>query len=301
MIRMRKIIFLKKNFWLLALTSILAMLSVASTIPVFANEANVTWEKVEQGIDDNNQYAYKMSDGTYKKDSTMSSAVIKQFNGSKYGYVFNGRVSFVTYGLYDWPCSTYYVDGGWVNPTVKGTTWVDSQKWYFSIANGKRVYTDNRTVISGSYTTNSGTYYYMRDGWYDGSYNGLAENENGIWYVENGLINFRKTSVVNDNIGLVGQNEKIYIEKGKFKPNTGLYNDETAWYYVKNGIVDTSYTGLAVNSNNKWYYVENGRIDFSFTGTVDNENGTWYIKNGELDTSFSGTFNNIEFENGKAV
>ena len=298
---MSKKISLKKRIGLLTLAGVLTAAPAVSATPVFANEASVSWEKVEQGIDDNNEYAYKKSDGTYKKDSTMSSAVIKQFNGSKYGYILNGKVSLVTYGLYDWPFSTYYIDGGWVNTATKGTTWVDNQKWYFSIANGKRVYTDNGTVIAGSHTTNSGTYYYMNNGWYDGGYNGLAENENGIWYVENGQINFSKTSVVSDNIGLVGENEKVYVEKGKFTTSTGLYNDATAWYYVKNGIVDTSYTGLAANSNNKWYYVENGCVNFSFTGTADNENGTWYIKNGELDTSFSGSFNNIEFENGKAV
>ncbi|MCC8141432.1 MAG: L,D-transpeptidase family protein, partial [Lachnospiraceae bacterium] len=36
---------------------------------------------------------------------------------------------------------------------------------------------------------------------------------------------------------------------------------------------------------NGWYYVENGKVDFSYTGIAENSNGWWHIKNGRLDSA----------------
>ena len=79
--RMSKKISMKKRIGFLALAGILVVTPVATARPVLANEASVTWEKVEQGIDDNNQYVYKKADGTYKTDAPMPSGDPKQFNG----------------------------------------------------------------------------------------------------------------------------------------------------------------------------------------------------------------------------
>ena len=62
----------------------------------------------------------------------------------------------------------------------------------------------------------------------------------------------------------------------------GIRKDGDAWYYYKDGVVDTSYTGLA-KYNGSWWYVKNGKIDFSAT-TLCKYNGTWwYVKNGKVD------------------
>lgn len=288
--------YLKKHFLPKVLLSITAV-CLAAYMPVnakAATKASVKVEDVTQGINSNNQYVW---DGN-KTDFTMNGAVLQKSTGAM-GYIKNGIVDTSVSGLFDYPFGTWYVINGWVNTTTKGAAWINNG--YYSIADGKRVYTDNNTVIAGASTGNSAVYYYMQNGWYNGGYDGLAENENGIWYVENGQINFNKTSVVDDNIGLVGDNAKVYVEKGKFKAVTGLYNDATTWYYVKDGIVDETYTGLATNENGDFYYAENGKVNFSFTGTVDNENGTWYVENGALNRNFNGSYNNYEFENGKAV
>ena len=61
-----------------------------------------------------------------------------------------------------------------------------------------------------------------------------------------------------------------------------IQKDGDAWYYYKDGVVDTSYTGLA-KYNGSWWYVKNGKIDFSAT-TLCKYNGTWwYVKNGKVD------------------
>ena len=94
------------------------------------------------------------------------------------------------------------------------------------------------------------------------------------------------------------------------------YNGTTGWYYVKNGSVDTSFTGFAKNDNG-WWYIERGKVTFkkndvikgtvngqsgwwfvkgskvTFTDTVaKNSNGWWRIKNGRVDFNYTGIAKN---------
>ena len=72
--------------------------------------------------------------------------------------------------------------------------------------------------------------------------------------------------------------------------NIGVYQGSDGnWYYYVNGVVDTSYEGLAENKNG-WWYIKNGKVDFSYNGLVTNKNGTWYLKNGKIDFSYSGLY-----------
>ena len=63
------------------------------------------------------------------------------------------------------------------------------------------------------------------------------------------------------------------------KPNTAqaagggwlyLNPEDNTWYYYVDGMVDTSYTGLAQNDFG-WWYVSNGTIDWNYTGMAANE------------------------------
>ena len=58
------------------------------------------------------------------------------------------------------------------------------------------------------------------------------------------------------------------------------------WWYLTEGDVDESYTGLAENAYG-WWYVENGRVNFDYFGLANNENGWWYVRNGKVDFTFS--------------
>ena len=65
---------------------------------------------------------------------------------------------------------------------------------------------------------------------------------------------------------------------------SGLYHDGSEWNYYKEGIKDTSYTGLC-KYNGSWWYVKNGKVDFSTT-TLCKYNGAWfYVKGGKVDFS----------------
>ena len=63
------------------------------------------------------------------------------------------------------------------------------------------------------------------------------------------------------------------------------------WYYYKNGVIDTSFTGMAKNKYG-WRYVKNGKLDLTYTGMAKNKYGWWYIKNGKLDLTYTGMAKN---------
>ena len=80
----------------------------------------------------------------------------------------------------------------------------------------------------------------------------------------------------------------FYVRNGAVDYSyTGVAPNENGWWYVKNGKVDFSYTGIAQNEYG-WWRIENGKVNFKFTGLAQNENGWWYCKNGKVDFSFVG-------------
>lgn len=72
---------------------------------------------------------------------------------------------------------------------------------------------------------------------------------------------------------------------------TGVAPNENGWWYVKNGKVDFSYTGIAQNEYG-WWRIENGKVNFKFTGLAQNENGWWYLKDGKVDFTYNGIVQN---------
>ena len=69
----------------------------------------------------------------------------------------------------------------------------------------------------------------------------------------------------------------------------GLTLKNGTWYYYVNGVVDTSYTGLAYREDIGWWYVENGRINFDYTGLAYREDiGWWYVENSQITFGYTG-------------
>lgn len=91
------------------------------------------------------------------------------------------------------------------------------------------------------------------------SYTGLAQNENGWWYINNGALDWSYT---------------------------GVAQNEYGWWYVRNGALDWSYTGLAEKEDGQWY-VQNGGLNSSYTGLVEDGNGFHYVVNGKVNWSES--------------
>ena len=106
------------------------------------------------------------------------------------------------------------------------------------------VTTDNKTVVitCGDVSTSfdlividpqlrkadDGQWYcYINDA-IDTTYTGLADNQYGTWYVNNGKL------------------DTTY---------TGMYKSAMGWVYLNKGKLDTKYTGLATNTYGTWYMV----------------------------------------------
>lgn len=117
--------------------------------------------------------------------------------------------------------------------------------------------TEGDCVIDRSQTKEAGIYYYSLKG--KGDYKDKIES-----YVS----------------GLYRVNRSYY---------TGLKKDsDGSWYYVKNDVRDSSFTGLAqVNGTGAWYYVEKGVLKWSYTGLVNYNGGWYYIQGGKLNESYS--------------
>ena len=74
----------------------------------------------------------------------------------------------------------------------------------------------------------------------------------------------------------------------------GLANEAAEdgnWYYYKDNIIATDYTGVAKNKNG-WWRVVNGKVDFNCNSVEKNENGWWYIRGGKVDFNCTGVAKN---------
>ncbi len=139
--------------------------------------------------------------------------------------------------------------------------------------------------LNGVCKAEDGNWYYYVDGEIDWSYNGFASNENGDWWIDDGMVTFDKNSVIQDEDGVLGEEGVwYYVVESKVQHNfTGLadYSNENGWWYIEEGEVDFDAQGVYKNTNG-WFYVTGGKVDFTYTGFASNSNGDWYIEDGEV-------------------
>ena len=58
--------------------------------------------------------------------------------------------------------------------------------------------------------------------------------------------------------------------------------------FARNGVMDLTFTGLALDPNNHWCFVRDGVPDLKFSGIAQTTEGKWYYCNkGRVDTSFT--------------
>jgi hypothetical protein len=147
-----------------------------------------------------------------------------------------------------------------------------------------------------------------------------VEGENaGLYYLEQGQLKSVHGVYENSEDGKL-----YYFSKGCFDNTaSGLGRVGSAGYYLRNGIVDTSFTGMSAVSENgrytDWYYVKNGRCVGAETGEYyyytgfafvdgkvsyhDGKEGYYYVKNNQVQWDLAG-LNNINgtwyyFKNGQ--
>ncbi len=156
---------------------------------------------------------------------------------------------------------------------------------------------DNLVLKDGLLKDSDGVWRLYADGVFCKDYYGFAENANGKWYVESGVVDFTKTDILKDRTGAIGTaGDWYYVIGNKVQTGfTGLSNfrNVNGWWYIKDGKVDFSHNGVDKNRNG-WYYVTGGKVQFGFTGLANykNENGWWYIAGGKVDFTHNGVDKN---------
>lgn len=218
---------------------------------------------------------------------------------NQYGtwYVNDGVVDFNATGFYTEDDKTYYfvnsklatdktglVTAVTINTTTDTTCYVE--KGVVTAKDSK----DNVVQLA------DGAWYYIDDaGKTDDTFDGFAENKYGVWYIEDGKVNFNKTGIVR---GVESKSSKI----------DNL--DDSSAIYVVNGKAQLSYSGFVVDggdkalfekgqlaqnddpqviqgTDKKWYYVQYGDVQ-DYTGLADNKYGVWYIYKGVVSFNKTG-------------
>ena len=256
------------------------------------------------------------------------------YNGTAYfndveWYVEGGRVDFSFTGRAEGdqsvadgmevPFQTYFVNGmqqmdltGVYYTEVKGNYgWygfykgqLASRDWYYGPTIGY--------VLSNA----SGWWYINPEtGLVDFNYTGLAENDYGIWYMNNGQIDFGYTGFVKQRPYKLDFGYDYYdlyaVTGGKADCNyDGILwttiDGVSGWYGFIDGCL-TSDQALMKKDDGTWWYVgENGMVDFTYTGRAQTAYGEYYIRNGQIDFGFNGTLQEMSgtykcYQNGKML
>lgn len=82
------------------------------------------------------------------------------------------------------------------------------------------------------------------------------------------------------------------VRNGKVDTSyTGVAPNKAGWWYAKNGYVDFNYTGIAKNDAG-WWRIVNGKVDFNCNTIEHNESGWWKCKGGKVDFGYTGVWYN---------
>lgn len=333
---------------LLAACTTITIAPLANSIPVKAEEAQSTGVTVVKDATTGKWHAVDENGNVVKN---------VKFAKNQYGtWVINenGEVVFSAYGLLrdtygDISSDTskiYYVERGKV--CTDKTGFAGHQKGSIN-NNSKKEHETSKGKLDGAAVaddTEDG-YYYVENGIVtgksfdnsvikdttDGKWrnvqpngkvggNGLAKNENGVWVIKDGVVQFNADGFYS-YINNPSDKSVYYVNNGKIQTNyTGWamydytgdgklnrHNDDIN--YVVNGIVSNpAKTSVEKAPDGKWYYADansaagNG-TNWSFDGIAENDNGKWYCNMGEVSFGTTGVkvFDNTDdwyyFVNGK--
>ena len=162
----------------------------------------------------------------------------------------------------------YYKDGVIQNITdvrkINGT-------WY-NLVKGKLT---GNTVAKNK----NGWWYIDPNGKVDFSYNGFAENKNGLWVLRKGKVDFSVSGVTK----VTGESGWWFVKKGEVQiGHTGIEKNKNGWWRIVDGKVDFSCNSVVKNRNG-WWYIRDGKVNFNYTGVAKNKNGWWRVVDGKVD------------------
>lgn len=241
------------------------------------------------------------------------------YQGNWY-YVEGGAINWNYTGLANYGGTWYYVKNGVRNNEYTGIVVHNGDSYYVTngvlnwgidgaVQVGDTVYCLSNSTVKAGYTglcmSEDKTWYYVEKGKLNANYTGLVYYGKDWYYVENGILNWGYTGfteyygttyyVTNGMLvwgkdGAVRINETIYCLAGSTlnKSYTGLcMSADKNWYYVKNGVQDTSYTGLVTHQGLQ-YYVQDGCLNWGITGFRNIGGVSYYLKNSTVASWFNG-------------
>ncbi|MCF0133676.1 MAG: hypothetical protein HUJ72_07395 [Blautia sp.] len=192
----------------------------------------------------------------------------------KLRFYVNGVFSDYYTGLYSGPKEKpgmYYVIDGIVDETF--TSYVKVGKTWCAVVNGQF-----KGKLTGLFKDDKGIWQYAKDGVFDPTYTGLASriDDSELYYVSNGLWD------VEANLLVKYQDKWHKVEAGEDKGYwSGIVKDGDTNIYVKDGVIDTSYKGLAKKYNDsKLYYVTKGTLNSTYLGFVSYKSKWYYVFQG---------------------
>ncbi|SEF44104.1 D-alanyl-D-alanine carboxypeptidase [Eubacterium ruminantium] len=171
----------------------------------------------------------------------------------------------------------YYVNGkvatnktGLFKGTVKNSTgW-----WY--VKKGKVTFTT--TVINTGKELR-----YIKKGKAQLHYDGFAKGGSGYYFFEDGKVDRTKTTIVKGEAN--GKTAWWYIENGKIRFVTGIYNTGKYDRYIKNGKAQLHYNGF-VEKDGDWWYFNDGKLEKDTTtlvkGVINKTTAWWYVEKGKV-------------------
>lgn len=215
-------------------------------------------------------------------------------------YVKSGVVDFNKTGIVgggatgDYKDADYYVEKGQMKANKNGIISVGAKKY---LVKDSKIVTGTKkenSVINGG----DGKWYYVdTNGNVDTNYTGFAGNENGVWYIKNGVVDFEKEGIVaSDSVNAVAACGKrvalktgkdIYVSGGKWQSGFSgvLVDGETATLFTK-GYKETmpSQDVVYLATDGKYYVANNGtivrnKVIATFTTDAD-ETQSLYCENG---------------------
>ena len=139
--------------------------------------------------------------------------------------------------------------------------------------------TPSDDVLEDGLTEVDGNWRVVVNGEVDYNYNGLARNENGLWYVKDGTILFDYTGIYTDTL----TNNLYVVEENKVIEKDGLepLNGGVEWYLIQNGKVAKDYNDLYENGSGLWF-VKEGKILFDYDGTLYKGNKAYIIEKNKV-------------------
>jgi len=259
------------------------------------------WYYATNGMQDTsyNGLAYYQGDWYYVEGGAINwnYTGLANYGGTWY-YVKNGVRNNEYTGIVVHNGDSYYVTNGVLNWGIDGAVQV-----------GDTVYCLSNSTVKAGYTglcmSEDKTWYYVEKGKLNANYTGLVYYGKDWYYVENGILNwgyngfteyYGTTYYVTNGMlvwgkdGAVKINETIYCLAGSTlnKSYTGLcMSADKNWYYVKNGVQDTSYTGLVTHQGLQ-YYVQDGCLNWGITGFRNIGGVSYYLKNSTVASWFNG-------------